>query len=32
VLGYDLNGDGIGGDRPYILDPSLLGKSIDNGA
>lgn len=31
VLGYDLNGDGIGGDRPYILDPSILGRSIDNG-
>ncbi len=31
VLGYDLNGDGIGGDRPYILNPGLLGTSVDNG-
>src|SRR5260370_25802572 len=31
VLGYDLNGDGIGGDRPYIFDPRILGRSIDNG-
>jgi outer membrane receptor protein involved in Fe transport len=29
-LGYDLNGDGIGGDRPYLIDPSILGRSIDN--
>jgi outer membrane receptor protein involved in Fe transport len=29
-LGYDLNGDGIGGDRPFIVDPSILGRSIDN--
>jgi len=29
-LGYDLNGDGIGGDRPYLLDPRVLGRSIDN--
>jgi hypothetical protein len=29
-LGYDLNGDGIGGDRPFLLDPSILGRSLDN--
>jgi outer membrane receptor protein involved in Fe transport len=29
-LGYDLNGDGIGGDRPFLLDPSVLGRSVDN--
>ncbi len=29
-LGYDLNGDGIGGDRPFLLDPHVLGRSIDN--
>lgn len=30
VLGYDLNGDGIAGDRPWLADPSVLGKSFDN--
>ncbi len=30
LLGYDLNGDGIGGDRPYIVDPSILGRAVDN--
>ena len=30
VLGYDLNGDGIGGDRPWLTDPSVFGKSFDN--
>lgn len=30
VLGYDLNGDGIGADRPYLSDPSVLFRSIDN--
>jgi hypothetical protein len=29
-LGYDLNGDGIGGDRPDLIDPSVLGRSISN--
>jgi hypothetical protein len=29
-LGYDLNGDGIGGDRPFIVDSSILGHSVDN--
>ena len=29
-LGYDLNGDGIGGDRPFLLDPGILGRSVDN--
>lgn len=31
TLPYDLNGDGVGGDRPDLLDPSILGRSIDNG-
>ena len=30
VLGYDLNGDGIAGDRPWLTDLSVLGKSFDN--
>jgi hypothetical protein len=30
-LGYDLNGDGVNNDRPFLLDPSILGKSVDNG-
>jgi len=30
-IGYDLNGDGIGGDRPFLRDPSVLGRSVDNG-
>ncbi len=30
MLGYDLNGDSIGGDRPFLLDPKVLGQSIDN--
>jgi hypothetical protein len=30
MLGYDLNGDSIGGDRPFLLDPKVLGGSIDN--
>ncbi|HET8550329.1 MAG TPA: carboxypeptidase regulatory-like domain-containing protein [Bryobacteraceae bacterium] len=30
-LGYDLNGDSIVGDRPFLLDPSILGRSVDNG-
>jgi len=29
-LGYDLNGDAIGGDRPFIVDPRILGRSVDN--
>jgi hypothetical protein len=29
--GYDVNADGVGGDRPRIADVSLLGKTIDNG-
>lgn len=29
-LGYDLNGDAIGGDRPFIVDPSILGRSVSN--
>jgi hypothetical protein len=30
VLGYDLNADGIGADRPYLTDPSVLFRSMDN--
>lgn len=29
--GYDLNADGVGGDRPILIDNSLYGKSVDNG-
>jgi hypothetical protein len=29
-LGYDLNGDGIGGDRPFIVNPAILGRSVAN--
>ncbi len=28
--GYDLNGDGAGGDRPFLVNPAILGVSIDN--
>ncbi len=31
TLGYDANGDGLGGDRPRVADLSVLGRSIDNG-
>src|SRR5262249_4885789 len=31
LAGYDLNADGVGGDRPDILNASILGRSIDNG-
>ncbi len=31
TLGYDANGDGLGGERPRIADLSLLGTSVDNG-
>ncbi|HYG98238.1 MAG TPA: carboxypeptidase regulatory-like domain-containing protein [Terriglobales bacterium] len=31
VSGVDLNADGIGGDRPNILDPSYLGTTISDG-
>ena len=31
TIGYDINADGLSGDRPRIADLSLLGKSIDNG-
>ena len=30
TAGYDINGDGLGGDRPKLLDASILGRSIDN--
>jgi hypothetical protein len=30
LFGYDLNGDGIGGDRPFLNDPSVLGRSVSN--
>ena len=28
--GYDVNGDGAGGDRPYLVNTAILGASIDN--
>ena len=31
TLGYDANLDGLGGDRPSILDPKYLYTSVDNG-
>jgi hypothetical protein len=31
TLGYDANGDGLGGDRPRVADLSILGASVDNG-
>ncbi|MGI8785790.1 MAG: carboxypeptidase regulatory-like domain-containing protein [Acidobacteriota bacterium] len=31
VAGYDVNADGLSGDRPRLSDPSLLGVSVDNG-
>jgi hypothetical protein len=30
TAGYDYNADGVGNDRPLLLDPSLFGRSIDN--
>jgi hypothetical protein len=31
LAGYDVNLDGLGGDRPWIADPSFLYRSVDNG-
>src|SRR6266571_3573778 len=31
LSGYDANFDGVGGDRPILLNPSLLYSSVDNG-
>lgn len=31
TLGYDANGDGLGGERPRVADLSILGTSVDNG-
>lgn len=31
TAGYDINGDGLSGDRPRVKDLSLLGRSVDNG-
>jgi hypothetical protein len=31
TAGYDINGDGLAGDRPKLSDLSLLGVSVDNG-
>lgn len=31
LAGYDVNGDGLAGDRPRLADLSLLGVSVDNG-
>ncbi len=30
ALGYDLNGDGIAGDRPWLANLAVFGKSFDN--
>jgi hypothetical protein len=30
TAGYDLNGDAITNDRPFLVDPSVLGRSVDN--
>jgi hypothetical protein len=29
-IGYDYNADGLSGDRPTLVDPSVLGRSVDN--
>ncbi len=31
LAGYDYNSDGNGNDRPVLLDPSVLGRSVDKG-
>jgi hypothetical protein len=31
TAGYDVNLDGVGSDRPFILDPSVQWRSFDNG-
>jgi hypothetical protein len=31
TAGYDVNLDGLGGDRPFIVDPSVMWKHLDNG-
>src|SRR5438874_2985399 len=31
LSGYDANFDGVGGDRPFLLDPKVLYKSVDKG-
>ena len=31
TMGYDVNADGIGGDRPRVADPSVLYRSVDDG-
>lgn len=31
TLGYDVNADGLGSDRPRLADLSVLGRSVDNG-
>lgn len=31
LAGYDVNGDGLGGDRPRLADLSFLGVSVDDG-
>lgn len=31
LAGYDINGDGLAGDRPLLADLSILGRSIDDG-
>jgi len=31
TAGYDVNLDGVGSDRPFLVDPSIAWKSFDNG-
>lgn len=31
LAGYDVNLDGVGSDRPFLLDPSVAWKHVDNG-
>jgi hypothetical protein len=31
LAGYDVNLDGVGGDRPIMADPKIVGRSLDNG-
>ncbi len=31
LAGYDVNADGVPNDRPILLDPSLFGRSVDDG-
>lgn len=31
AAGYDVNLDGLGGDRPFVVDPSVMWQTLDNG-